>query len=214
MVSILGCRSILYTGEMESPKGGKSGKGAIALQLSLSFVSEPPPPGFEGHVLTRALREHPSKSRILRMVRIALSYFPELDGTGIKIGIARGAQGYASLDEPAIWLNPRGLCYQTIAHELVHLLQARGLVPGGERSCDIYSLARDRFLVDAAPVYLAIPGVLTTPGGGLRAGASRLLFATAREAICRREAGQRRYIRWFETALAEVPLASAFDPAR
>lgn len=211
MVSTLGGRTILYTGGMVTPKGGTA---PIAVQLSLSFVSEPPPPGFEGHPLTRALREHPSKPRILRMVRIALSYFPELDGTRIRIGIARGAQGYASLDEPAIWLNPRGLCYQTIAHELVHLLQARKLVPGGERSCDLYSLARDRFLVDAAPVYLAIPGALTTPGGGLRSGASRLLFTTAREAIRRREAGERRYIRWFEDALASAPIASAVESAR
>jgi hypothetical protein len=211
MVSSLGARSILYTEGMQTPRAGRS---PIPVQLTLSFVSEPPPPGFEGHRLTRTLMEHPSRSRILRMVRIALGYFPELEGTGIKIGIARGAQGYASLDEPAIWLNPRGLCYQTIAHELVHLLQARGLVPGGERSCDLYSLARDRFLVDAAPVYLAIPDALTTPRGGLRGGAARLLFATAREAIRRREAGERRYIRWFETALASAPLASAVDPSR
>lgn len=211
MVWARGDQSILYTGEMETRRGARGGE---ALQLSLSFVSEPPPPGLEGHLLTRALREHPSRSRILRMVRIALSYFPELEGTRIRIGIARGAQGYASLDEPAIWLNPRGLCYQTIAHELVHLLQARRLVPGGERSCDLYSLARDRFLVDAAPVYLSIPGVLTTPGGGLRAGASRLLHVTALEAVHRREAGERRYIRWFENALAQVPISSAIEPAR
>lgn len=196
-------REILYTDRMKTPRD--SG-GQIPVQLSLSFVAEPPPAGFEGHMLTRALRDHPSRSRILRMVRIALGYFPELDGTRIRIGVARGAHGYASLDEPAIWLNPRGLCYQTIAHELVHLLQARGLVPGGERSCDVYSLARDRFLVDAAPVYLEIPDALTTPGGGLRDGAARLLHTTAREAIRRREAGERRYIVWFEKALASLPV--------
>ncbi len=66
----------------------------------------------------------------------------------------------------------------------------------------------------AAPVYLAIPDALTTPRGGLRGGAARLLFTTAREAIRRREAGERRYIRWFETALASAPLASASDPSR
>jgi len=203
-----GRRSILYTPAMGTTRGGRD---AIPVQLSLSFVSEPPAPGFEGHVLTRALRDHPSRPRILRMVRIALGYFPELDGTPIRIGIARGAQGYASLDEPAIWLNPRGLCYQTIAHELVHLLQARGEVPAGERSCDLYSLARDRFLVDASPVYLQIPDALKTPAGGLRDGAARILHVTAREAIQRRGAGERQYIRWFEKQLAAAPMASVFD---
>jgi hypothetical protein len=137
------------------------------------------------------------------MVRQAMQYFPELDGTALKLGIARGACGYASLDEPAIWLNPRGLCFQTIAHELVHLLQGRGLVPMGERSCDVYSLTRDLLLVDAAPVYLQVPDLLVTERGGLRPGASRLLLETAREAIRRRSGGERQYIRWFEKRLAQ-----------
>jgi hypothetical protein len=136
------------------------------------------------------------------MVRQAMQYFPELEGTALKLGIARGACGYASLEEPAIWLNPRGLCYQTIAHELVHLLQARGMVPMGERSCDVYSLTRDVLLVDAAPVYLQVPEILVTDRGGLRPGASRLLYETAREAIRRRAGGERQYIRWFEKRLA------------
>jgi hypothetical protein len=136
------------------------------------------------------------------MVRFALQFFPELAGTQIRLGIARGAQGYANLEEPEIWLNPRGLCYQTIAHELVHLLQGRGLVPMGERSCDLYSLARDRILVDYAPVYLAIPEAFTTAKGALREGAAGVLHRTAREAIRRRASGERRYIRWFEKQLA------------
>jgi len=191
---------VRYTGGSMSGKRLLTRDGGI--QLSFSFVSEPPPPGAEGHLLTRALREHPSRVRILKMVRFSLRFFPELDGTGLRIGLARGAHGYASLEEPAIWLNPRGLSYQTIAHELVHLLQARGLVPMGERSCDVYSLARDRLLVDAAPVYVDIPDAFATAGGGLRPGAARLLHETAREAISRREAGQRQYIRWFEKRLA------------
>jgi hypothetical protein len=136
------------------------------------------------------------------MVLFALRYFPELDGGDLKVGIARGADGYASLERPMIWLNPRGLCYQTIAHELVHLLQAQGLVPRGERSCDVYSLARDLILVDAAPVYLKIPDSLSMPKGGLRPGAAHLMHTTAREAIRKRDSGERQYIRWFEKRLA------------
>ncbi|MBD3161879.1 MAG: hypothetical protein GF346_06335 [Candidatus Eisenbacteria bacterium] len=175
---------------------------AEGLQLFLPFVAEPPPVGGERPLLSRVLARHPSRRRIVRMVDLALDYFPELEGIPIRIGIARGAQGYASLDEPAIWLNPRGLCYQTIAHELVHLLQARGEVPLGERSCDLYSLARALLLVDAAPVYLEIPAALTGPRGTLRPGASRLIHDTAREAVARRGRGERRYIRWFENQVA------------
>ena len=137
------------------------------------------------------------------MVRVALAYFPELREVSLRVGLARGAHGYASLDEPAIWLNPRRLSYQTISHELVHLLQGCGQVPKGERSCDLYSLARDTMLVDAAPVYLTIPEALVTPDGGLRSGAPRLLFETACEAIRQREAGRRQYIRWFEERITE-----------
>jgi hypothetical protein len=136
------------------------------------------------------------------MVLFALRYFPEVDARELRVGITRGADGYASLESPMIWLNPRGLCYQTIAHELVHLLQGQGLVPMGERSCDVYSLARDRILVDAAPVYLKIPDALSTPKGGLKDGAAFLLHSTARQAIRRRAAGERQYIRWFEKQLA------------
>jgi len=203
--------AVRYTGGMAPPSN--SGEQGV-LQLSFSALAEPPVPGAEGHILTRALRDHPSRAKILRMVRIALSYFPELEGTWLRIGLARGVHGYASLEEPAIWLNPRGLNYQTIAHELVHLLQARGLVPMGERSCDIFALARDRILVDAPPVYLEIPDALATPGGGLREGASYLLHKTAREALRRRGEGERRYIRWFEKRVAEATVQQAFAARR
>lgn len=196
-----------YTVTMHPVRSCISGEGAI--QLPLAFIAEPPPIGAERPLVTRVLARHPSRRRILKMVDRALDFFPELEGVPIRIGIARGAQGYASLGEPAIWLNPRGLCYQTIAHELVHLLQARGEVPLGERSCDLYSLARDLLLVDAAPVYLEMPSMLLAPRGRLTPGAARLLFDTAREAIARRQRGQRRYIQWFEREIA----AKASSPA-
>ena len=72
----------------------------------------------------------------------------------------------------------------------------------GERSCDLYSIARDRVLVDYAPVYLSIPDVFTTERGQLREGAPGAAFRTACEAIRRRDAGERQYIRWFEKQLA------------
>jgi hypothetical protein len=172
------------------------------LQLTFSFVSEPARPA-RTDVVSRPLLQHPSRKRILKMVRFARQFFPELEGTCVRIGLARRADGYASLEEPSIWLNPRGLNYQTISHELVHLLQGRGLVPMGERSCDLFSLARDRLLVDAAPVYLQIPSRLLTSTGALRPGAPRLLHDTACQAIDRRSRGRRQYIRWFEKQLVE-----------
>lgn len=176
---------------------------STAVQLGLSFALEPPAVS-AGPCPTLALQRHRSRRRILDMVHFALRYFPEVDARELRVGITRRADGYASLESPMIWLNPRGLCYQTIAHELVHLLQGKGLVPMGERSCDVYSLARDRILVDAAPVYLEIPDVFSSPKGGLKPGAAFLLHTTAREAIRRRGAGERRYIQWFERRLATV----------
>lgn len=171
-------------------------------QLTLGFVSDAPRRAGD-LVTTRQLEEHPSRGRVVRMVRFARRFFPELKDVTIKVGLARGADGYASLDEPKVWLNPRHLNYQTVSHELVHLLQWKGLVPMGERSCDVYSLARSLMLVDAAPVYLKIPANLLADNGELRPGAPRLLFNTAREALQRRSNGTRQYIRWFEKAIAE-----------
>jgi hypothetical protein len=172
------------------------------LQLTFSFVSDAPAQEPD-LVVTRALGAHASRPRIVRMVRFALQFFPELANETVRLGLARGADGYASLEEPSVWLNPRRLSYQTISHELVHLLQWKGLVPMGERSCDIYSLARSLLLVDAAPVYLRIPEDLLMQDGGLRPGAPRLLYRTAREALHRRSAGERQYIRWFEKSIAD-----------
>jgi hypothetical protein len=61
--------------------------------------------------------------------------------------------GWGSLDpeHPGVWVRPRQLQLFTIAHEFTHLLQARSLVPRGERQCDLWALARSPLLIDSAP---------------------------------------------------------------
>ena len=71
-------------------------------------------------------------------------FFPEMDACTIRVGLAkkRGVLGWGSLDpeRPGIWVRPRRLDHFTVAHELTHLLQARSLVPRGERACDLWAL--------------------------------------------------------------------------
>jgi hypothetical protein len=147
---------------------------------------------------TSVLLRQTSCRRVLDQIRQVRMFFPELDGTTIKVGLTRSAAGLASRDEPWIWLNPRRLTRHTIAHEFVHLLQGRGLVPNGEKSADLYALARDLFLVDDLPYYLALPRSLKNSRTASPAEVDRLLHQVARESLARREAGHRTYLRWFE----------------
>jgi hypothetical protein len=132
-------------------------------------------------------------------------FFPELDGTTIRVGIAkrRGVLGWGSLDpeHPGIWVRPRLLHHFTIAHELTHLLQARGLVPRGERACDLWALARSPLIVDSAPGYLRLPRGMRTHR--LEAWQSTLLSDAARRAVAARLSGDRRYLQRFEREIAE-----------
>ena len=79
------------------------------------------------------------------------AHFPELEGDEIQVGLvlSRRVLGRGSLDPnaPGIWLRPRLAGLFTIAHEMTHLLQAKGLVPRGERACDLHALARSPHLV-------------------------------------------------------------------
>ncbi|NOT35447.1 MAG: hypothetical protein HOP12_14980 [Candidatus Eisenbacteria bacterium] len=116
---------------------------------------------------------------------------------------ARGVLGWGSLDpeQPGIWVRPRRLETFTIAHEFTHLLQARGLVPRGERSCDLFALTRSPLLVDHAPGYLRLPFALRHQRP-LEAASAIRLTTLAREAVAARAAGDRRYLLRFEQAVA------------
>ena len=156
---------------------------------------------------SRLVLVSPHRERIKERIEFVRRFFPELDSLTIRVGLAqkRGVLGWGSLDpeRPGIWVRPRRIEYFTIAHELTHLLQARDLVPRGERACDLWAVARSPLLIDCPPSYLRLPR---------RFGARRrisldeatLLHRIARAAIERRERGDRRYLIGFERRAAEA----------
>jgi hypothetical protein len=117
----------------------------------------------------------------------------------------------------AIRLKVRKLTYQTIGHELTHLLQglayahrssARSAdftkIPSGEKQCDIWTLARHELFCDDAPTYLRLPRVMRE---------SWPAYAAAVRALCIQAIDKRKshrcYIHWLEAeirALAKTPL--------
>ncbi len=156
--------------------------------------------------LSRRVTASAHRERILEHLEFARRFFPELEGIDIRVGLAlkRGVLGWGSLDpeRPGVWVRPRRLQLFTIAHEFTHLLQARRLVPGGERQCDLWALARSPLLIDAAPNYLKLPRALRR--GRPTNDQANALHAAARAALAAREAGERRYLARFEAALAEA----------
>jgi len=140
-------------------------------------------------------------TRIRARLEFVRTFFPELDGVTVRVGLARkpGVLGWGSLDpdQPGVWVRPRRLDHFTIAHEFTHLLQARGLVPRGERACDQWALARSPRVVDHTPSYMRLPGWLRRVRRLDTAQAS-LLCTLARTAIAARAAGDRRYLQRFE----------------
>jgi hypothetical protein len=156
-------------------------------------------------VVTRALRSHRSCNRVLERVDYVRRFFPELDDVTLKVGLTRAASGMAVPGGVEIWLNPGRPSFHTIAHEMVHLLQKRGLdVPQGERSCDVFSLARDWTLNDVSPSYVRVPPALLLPDGSLRPEGARLVHRVAADAVAMRRGGLRTYIAWFEGRLQEM----------
>jgi hypothetical protein len=160
-------------------------------------------------VFARTVLASPHRERIRERVEFARRFFPELESVTVRVGLARkrGVLGWGSMDpeRPGIWVRPRRLEYFTIAHELTHLLQARGLAPRGERACDLWALARTPLLVDHAPGYLKVPRGLR--GRRLSHDEAVWLCHAARRAIAARAAGDRRYLQRFEREVAAAPAA-------
>ncbi len=161
---------------------------------------------------TRALARHRRCQWVLRKVEYVQRHFPELEDLNLEVGLTRRAAGLADLEAQAIWLNPNHLSLHTIAHELTHLLQARRLVPHGERACDVFALARHPSLADALPSYLDIPRRLADNQGWLIGNAGAMLHAVATAALAERQTGRRRYIRWFEEEVQRRAPVSRPEP--
>lgn len=156
---------------------------------------------------SRLVEKSPHAARIRERLEFVRAFFPELDGLTIRVGLVLkpGVLGWGSLDpeQPGIWVRPRRLETFTVAHEFVHLLQARELVPRGERSCDLWALARSPLLVDHAPGYLDLPDSVRRQRP-LDTDTAVTLSRLAREAIAAREGGDRRYLVRFERAAAQA----------
>jgi hypothetical protein len=167
----------------------------------MDFGPERPPWKFSRLVLAS-----PSCLRIRERLEFVRGFFPEIEGLTIRVGLVkkRGVLGWGSLDpdDPGVWVRPRRLDHFTIAHEFTHLLQARGLVPMGERACDLWALARSPLLVDQPPGYLEVPRELRH-ARQLDPAQGKWLHDVARRAIAARASGDRRYLRRFEREVAE-----------
>jgi hypothetical protein len=170
------------------------------------------------------------KKRLTRraqaMIERSLTCFPELAGKTITVGYTRAHLGSASLiygaaSQPRliVRLKIRNLTYQTIGHELTHLVQglARGdrrlraavsseKIPCGEKQCDIWTLARDDLFCDDPPTYLRLPRILREQWQSYAESVRALCIA----AIDKRST-HRRYIQWLEN---EIRALSVTRPAK
>ena len=137
---------------------------------------------------TRPWLASPHLKRARRELDAVRDHFPELESMTVRVGLTkrRNVLGLASLGEkPMIWIRPRRIHRCAIAHELVHLLQARDLVPGGEKTCDLHTLARSAALIDVAPFYLKVPARFHDGSNDRRVApeAAAVLHALAVEAL-------------------------------
>ncbi|TPW04191.1 MAG: hypothetical protein FD129_2942 [bacterium] len=154
-----------------------------------------------------------SRLRVRAMTRLELvrRHFPELDSVTVRVGRtkSRRARAWASLDPafPAIWIKPGALPLFTAAHELTHLLQALNMVPRGEKSADLFALARHPELIDKPPTYIKVPHLLFGLDGTPRRGTPEILHQAANRAIAESNGRWRRAIRLFEeyAAMSALP---------
>jgi len=164
-----------------------------------------------------ALPEEVRRGLSARLERLH-PFFPEIR-KNMKIGITRSLDGLAFQSDSGfvklmvevrktrkgVWKYPT---YWTLAHEMMHLAQFNtNGIPGGERACDIFALARlPPRLIDDSPSYLVVPRGLRTKW---RPEDAKMAHDLAIEAIDARRNGLRRYASWweaeFERRMADAP---------
>ena len=157
--------------------------------------------------------------RVRRMLEDSLLRFPELEGKNITVGYtaSRGSLGVAYMPADGfdgsmgIRLKVRNLVYNTIGHELTHLVQGLSLraqkrspmdrtrIPGGEKQCDIWTLARCDLFCDDAPTYIKLPCEVRENWSH---------YAPAVRSICiaaiEKRSHYRFYIRWLEDQIRQL----------
>jgi hypothetical protein len=160
--------------------------------------------------------------RAHEMIERSLQLFPELRDTTITVGYTRKHLGSATviyrkgiIYRMIIRLKVRKVTYQTIGHELTHLIQglahgdrsgARAAdpdkIPSGEKQCDIWTLARDPLFCDDAPTYIKMPRSIRERWSEYSESVRDLCIA----AIDKRHT-YRQYIRWLEDKIRRLPKA-------
>jgi len=157
--------------------------------------------------------------RAAAMIEQSLRYFPELQDCTITVGYTRKHLGSATviyrkgtISRLIIRFKVRKLTYQTIGHELTHLIQGLGRgsltapratdpdrIPSGETQCDVWTLARDSIFCDDPPTYIKMPRSLRESWPDFADSVRDLCIA----AIEKRHT-QRQYIRWLEQEIREL----------
>ncbi len=165
--------------------------------------------------------------RAYEMIERSLRYFPELKDSTITIGYTRKHLGSATvvyqkgiISRLIIRLKVRKLTYQTIGHELTHLIQGLGRgnltapraaepdkIPSGETQCDIWTLARDPLFCDDPPSYIKMPRIMRERWMDYAETVRDLCIAAIEKRLT-----QRQYIRWLEDELRK--LARAAQPQK
>ena len=160
--------------------------------------------------------------RAAEMIECSLRYFPELKDSTITVGYTRKHLGSATviyrkgiISRLIIRFKVRKLTYQTIGHELTHLIQGLGRgnltapratnpdrVPTGETQCDIWTLARDPLFCDDPPTYIKMPRNMRERWPDYAESVRELCIA----AIEKRHT-QRHYIHWLEQEIRQLAKA-------
>ncbi len=152
---------------------------------------------------TRNFAKKKGQSKFLERLDEARSYFPELDGHTVKVGITINADGKADLKGKGVYFKSRNVSYYVMGHELTHLLQEMEGLPKSERSCDIFTIARGVLFCDEAPNYMKLPKRMVDEKGFIKDDFREFVHGTARIAVNLKNSGERRYIQWFERTLKE-----------
>jgi hypothetical protein len=177
-------------------------------------------------ILTPLMKQRLTR-RAYEMIERSLSCFPELKETTITVGYTRKHLGSATvvyqkgvISRLIVRLKVRKVTYQTIGHELTHLIQGLGRgnlsapratdpdrIPSGETQCDIWTLARDPLFCDDPPTYIKMPRSMRERWSDYAESVRDLCVA----AIEKRHT-HRQYIRWLEEEIRKLSRAPHHKP--
>jgi hypothetical protein len=165
--------------------------------------------------------------RVIDMLQNALRKFPELQGKKITVGYTSAHLGSAlvplrpeAAKKLTIRLKVKTLTYNTIGHEMTHLLQGLSKIhlkagrrekveniPYGEKQCDIWTLARSNLFCDDAPTYIRLPRAVRENWPVYSNSVRRLCIA----ALEKRKT-HRLYIQWLESRIKALAARPRSEP--